>query len=138
LADYREHYEQIQTLGANVVAIAVDPPEKSETVRRDLNLPFAILCDTDRRLVRDWDIFNSREKGGIAKPAVFLIDRDRTVRYMSVDSVASRVPAAEIVRLLKPVAGRGIPRRKVYIPTPADIFRAVRNLLRRTDRPPRQ
>jgi hypothetical protein len=45
---------------------------------------------------------------------VFLIDRDRTVRYLSVDSVATRVPAAEIVRLLGSVSEDGIPRRKVY------------------------
>jgi peroxiredoxin len=138
LADYRKHYEEIRTLDANVVAIAVDPPEKSEPVRLGLNLPFAILCDTDRRLVRDWDIFNAREKGGIAKPAVFLIDRDRTVRYVSVDSIATRVPAAEIVRLLGSVAGDAIPRRKVYFPTPVDFLRAVRHSLRRTGRPSRQ
>jgi peroxiredoxin len=138
LADYRKHSEEIRARGANVVAVAVDPPEKSEPVRRELNLPFAILCDTDRRVVRDWDIYNAREKGGIAKPAVFLIDRNRTVRYVSIDSVATRVPASEIVRLLGSVAEGRIPRRKVYIPTPADFVRAVRHSLRRSPRPPRR
>jgi hypothetical protein len=62
---------------------------------------FPILCDTERRAARDWGIYNSREKGGIAKPAVFIIDRSHVVRYASVDSVVRCVPAAEIVFLLR-------------------------------------
>lgn len=130
MADYRKNYAEIRAAGATVFAVSVDPPEKSDPVRRELNLPFSILCDTDRRVIRDWDIYNAREKGGIAKPAVFLIDRDRTVRYVSVDSVATRVPAVEIVRLLGSLADGRTARRKVYIPTPADFVRAVRNSLR--------
>jgi peroxiredoxin len=134
LADYRNHYEEIRGLGANIVAISVDPPEKSEALRRELNLPFLILCDTDRNVIREWDIYNARERGGIAKPAVFVLDCDRRARYVSIDSVASRVPASEVVRLIGSLApGRPV-QRKVYIPTPADFFRAVRASLRRSGR----
>jgi alkyl hydroperoxide reductase subunit AhpC len=95
------------------------------------NSAFAILCDTERRVVRDWDIFNARERGGIAKPSVFLIDRDCTVRYASLDGIASRVPASELVRLLQTVAEARPARRKLYIPTPGDWVRAIRNSFRR-------
>jgi peroxiredoxin len=131
LADYRKHYGTIQRLGASLVAVSVDPPESSEALRRQLHLPVAILCDTERRVVRDWDILNARERGGIAKPSVFLIDRDRTVRYASVDGIASRVPASELVRLLQTVAEPRPARRKVYIPTPGDWVRGIRNSFRR-------
>ena len=64
---------EIRTAGASVVAVSVDAPDKSEALRVDLPLPFSLLCDTERRVVRDWGIYNSGEKGGIAKPAVFIL-----------------------------------------------------------------
>src|SRR5260370_67525 len=54
LADYRERYLEIRSAGADVVAVSVDAPDKSEALRVRLSLPFAILCDTERRVVREW------------------------------------------------------------------------------------
>ena len=59
----------------------MDAPEKSESVRRELRLPFSILSDAERRVVREWNIYNAKEKGGIAKPAVFILNPDRMVRF---------------------------------------------------------
>ncbi len=138
MAEYRLHYEEIRAAGANLVAVSVDSREKSETVRRELHLPFPILCDTERRVVQQWDIYNEREKGGIAKPSVFIIDRDRTVRFFSVDEVASRVPASEIVRILQASSDERSAHRRFYFPRPGDFFRAIRNSIRhgiRSSRP---
>lgn len=129
MADYRDHYAEIQSAGADLAAICVDRPIQSEAVRREMRLPFPILCDTERRVIKDWDIYNPKERGGIAKPAIFLIDRDRTVRYSRIDDVAKRVPASEIVRILRG-AGQHDAQRKVYIPRPSDFFRAIRNMVR--------
>lgn len=129
MADYREHDEKILAAGATFVAVSVDPPDKTEPLRRELHLPFTILCDTDRHVVKEWDIYNPREREGIAKPAVFVIAPDRTVRYASVDGIATRVPASEIVRVLESATGAKSTRRKIYIPTPGDFVRAVRNNL---------
>jgi peroxiredoxin len=126
LADYREHYLEIKSAGASLVAVSVDPPETSEALRTQLSLPFPILCDTERRVVRGWDIYNSREKGGIAKPAVFVIDPNQVVRYASVDSVATRVPAVEIVHSLQNAANAQI-RRRVHVPKWSEWIRAIRN-----------
>ncbi|PYU27787.1 MAG: hypothetical protein DMG32_05170 [Acidobacteria bacterium] len=127
MADYRDHYEEIRSAGASVAVVSVDPPEKSETLRRKLRLPFPILCDTERRVIQDWDIYNPREKGGIAKPAVFIIGRDRVVRFSSVDRIATRVPPSEIVRILGTNAGAQPVRRKVCIPRANDFVRAIRS-----------
>lgn len=127
MADYREHDAAIRAAGAKLIALSVDAPEKSQAVRDELRLPFTILCDTQRTVVRQWGVYNAREKGGIAKPAVFIIDPGRIVRCVSVDEVASRVPASEIVRALG--AGNQIsasPRRAV-IPRPGNFFSAARN-----------
>jgi peroxiredoxin len=131
LADYRDHYEALRGTGANVAAVSVDPPEKSEALRIELSLQFPILCDTENRVVRDWDIYNSREKGGIAKPAVFILDPGLVCRYASVDTVAKRVQAAEIVSLLQTTARAQPARRCLYVPSLSDCIRGIRNLIRR-------
>ena len=110
--------------------VAVDTPERSEAMRRELALPFPILCDTERRVIKDWDIFNSRERGGIAKPSVYVIDRVRRVLYSSVDSVASRVPAEVILRVLKTNAYPASIGRKLLIPRLADWLRGIRENFR--------
>ncbi len=131
MADYRDHYPEIRAAGADVVVVSVDPPARSEALRRALELPFAILSDPERQLARDWDMFNARERGGIARPALFIIDRGRRVRYGRINAVATRVPASEVVRLLRTNATDGPVARKVYVPTPADLVRSIRNLMRR-------
>jgi alkyl hydroperoxide reductase subunit AhpC len=87
------------------------------------------LCDTERRVVRSWDIYNSRERRGIAKPAVFVIDSNQVVRYASVDSVATRVPALEIVHSLQNPANAQPIRRRVHVPLWSAWIRAIRNNL---------
>lgn len=113
-----------------MVAVSVDAPEKSESIRRELRLPFPILSDRHRRVVQDWDIYNRREKGGIAKPAVFILSPDLTVRFVSVDQVASRVPASDIVRLLRHETKSTAAGRKTFLPGPTTFFRALRNAIR--------
>jgi peroxiredoxin len=131
LAEYKEHYLEIRSAGASVVAVAVDAPDKSEALRVQLSLPFPILCDTERRVVRDWGIYNSGEKGGIAKPAVFIIDSIQVIRYAAVDGVVSRVPAAEIVLLLQNSTEGQPVRRKVHIPLFSEWKSAIRNNFQR-------
>jgi peroxiredoxin len=131
LADYREHYLEVRSAGASVVAVSVDAPDESEALRVHLSLPFPILCDTERRVVRDWGIYNSGEKGGIAKPAVFIIDSSRVVRYGAVDTVVRRVPAEEIVSLLQNAAEAQPVRRRVHIPRFSEWTSAIRNIVQR-------
>jgi peroxiredoxin len=131
LADYREHYLEIRAAAASVVAVSVDAPEASEALRAHLSLPFPILCDTDRCVVRHWDIYNPREKGGIAKPAVFIIDQDRVVRYAAVDTVMKRVAAAQIVWLLQAAAEALPVRRRVLVPRLSNLLSAIRNSILR-------
>lgn len=140
MADYREQDAAIRAAGAKLVAISVDAPEKSQAVRDELRLPFTILCDMQRTVVRAWGVYNAREKGGIAKPAVFILDPGRVVRCVSVDEVASRVPASEIVRLLRGETPALPAHRRAVIPRPGNFFSAVSNSIhfgvrQRADKP---
>lgn len=131
MTDYREHYLEIRSAGASVAAVSVDSPDESEALRVRLSLPFPILCDTERRVVQDWGIYNSAEKGGIAKPAVFIIDSSHVVRYAAVDTVVRRVPAAEIVSVLENAAEEQPVRRRVHVPRFSDWKSAIRKIIQR-------
>ncbi len=117
-----------------MVAVSVDPPQKSELVRKQLRLPFAILSDSAKRVIQDWNIYNPRERGGIAKPSVFIIDPHRNVLFASVDSTNSRVPAADIVRILQAREPAPSAKPRAYFPRPMDFVRAIRNGIRLRDR----
>jgi peroxiredoxin len=131
LADYRDHHQEIRAAGADVVAISVDRSERSERLRRDLNLPFTILSDVDRRVVKAWDIFNPREFGGVAEPAVFIIDTNRNVLFSSVDGVRKRMGASEVAAMLRARTFAPPPARRAYTPRVGDVGLSLRNLLGR-------
>jgi peroxiredoxin len=126
LADYRDHYDAIRAAGAELVAIAVDAPTQSEELRRELHLPFRILSDVDRSVVREWGVFNPRKRGGIAKPSVFILGSGREILFKSIDEVRTRVEAAEVVHALQAPTAK-VPRRKRgYWPSLDDFIRAFR------------
>jgi peroxiredoxin len=132
LAEYRDRYDQIRQTGTNFAALSVDEPERSEAVRQQLQLPFPILCDTGRKVVTEWGLLNPREKGGIARPAVFVIGRDMRVLFASMDNDATRVPTDTLVSFLLSGAPSGSPtaRRSLVVPRLTDWFRAIRNAFR--------
>lgn len=114
-----------------MAAVSVDPPHVSEGLRTQLSLSFPLLCDTERRVIRDWDILNVRERGGIAKPAVFVMEPGRMVRFAAVDHVVRRTPAVEIVSFLQKQRTTEQIHRRVHVPLVLHWFNAIRNNFRR-------
>lgn len=86
-----------------------------------------MLCDAERVVIREWDLLNGRERGGIAKPSVFVIDPGLSVRYAAVDTVARRVQAAHIISVLQTGREEVQIRPKTYWPRAGDWVRAMRN-----------
>lgn len=129
MAEYRDSWEALRAAGAEVVALAVDDAARSEPLRREMRLPFPILCDTRREVVRAWGLFNPAEHGGIAYPAVFVIDQERVVRWRSLDRTAARVSTGAVLRFL--LEGRPPPAPRRVIPRLGDFVRALRNWIGR-------
>ena len=131
MAEYERNAAAIRNAGASIVALSVDSAERSEGVRRELGLSFPILCDTSRTVVRAWDLYNPREMGGIAIPAVFVIGTDLRVRYRSIDSTRERVSTDGVLAFL-----RGDARPESLERTPiraglGEFARAISNSIRR-------
>jgi alkyl hydroperoxide reductase subunit AhpC len=99
-------------------------------------LPFPILCDTQKEVVRAWGLFNAEEKGGIAVPAVLLVGRDRRFRLIVIEGIANRVRAADLLEYLRahPVSDysaddrhSNAQRQRVIFPSLVDFGRALWN-----------
>jgi len=148
LAEFRDVYDDFRGLGIQIAALAVDSPEQSERVRRQYELPFPILCDTLKEVVRAWGLFNAEEKGGIAVPAIVFVRRDRRIRLMMVEGVATRVRPADLLDFFRahPVpansandmtanSGNDVapntPRQRAIFPSLVDVGRAIGNSLTR-------
>ena len=136
MAEFRDLSDDFRGIGIRVAALAVDSPQRSERARRQYELPFPILCDTQREVVRAWGLFNAEERGGIAVPAVILLGRDRRIRASMIEGVATRVRAADLLGFLRshPVpadSADGMPTntqcQRVIIPLLVDFGRAISN-----------
>jgi peroxiredoxin len=136
LAEFGELCDDFRGLGVHIAALSVDSPEQSDRVRRQYELPFPILCDAKKEVVRAWGLFNTEEKGGIAVPAVVLLGRDRRIRLIVIEGVAKRVRAADVLGFLRshPVpagsaddVGSNTQRQRVIFPWLIDFGRAIWN-----------
>ncbi len=137
MADYSKHLEDFRAAGAELVAISVDDAARAEPVRNELGIKFPLLCDTRREVVTAYGLLNTRENGGIAFPASFVIDRDRVVRFRALEDVASRVSVDQLLGLVRELGKGGEatttktqPRKRGVWPG-AMFVRATMNALRR-------
>ncbi len=96
--------DQIRSAGAELAALSVDNEERSEALRQQLALKFPLLCDPERAVVKAYGLLNAGEKGGIAFPAVFVIDRDRIVRFSAVEETARRTDVKQLVELVNGIS----------------------------------
>jgi peroxiredoxin len=133
LAEYRDRYGELTSLGLSLAAVSVDPPERSRAMAEQLHLPFPLLCDTGRDVVQSYGLYNREEKGGIAYPATFVLDRERIVRFRSLDRTASRVDLDGLFAFLRAGIDTGAPaapERTAVTPRLADWGRMLRNAVR--------
>jgi peroxiredoxin len=139
LADYSKHLEDFRAVGAELVAISVDDAARTAPLHEELGIKFPLLCDTRREVVKAYGLLNTRENGGIAFPASFIVDRERVVRFRALEEVASRVSVEQLLELVREL-GRGIESR--LIPRKRGVFpglmfiRATMNALRHGVRSP--
>ncbi len=86
--------EEIRALGADVLAIAVTATFSQQAFAAALGVDFPLLSDWDRAACAAYGVEYDVWKGhrGVAKRSVFVVDRDRTVRYRWVTEDALVLP----------------------------------------------
>jgi len=140
LAEHRDRDAERTALGYGLAALSVDPPDRSRALAAQLALPIPLLCDPAREVVQAWGVYNREEKGGIAFPATFVLDRERVVRFRSLDRTASRADTSGLFAFLK----RGVdspapeaPAVSAIKPTLGDWGRMLANAVRHGVRVPK-
>jgi peroxiredoxin len=119
LADYASSYHLFKQAGIEVLAISVDPHDRSAAMRHDLRIEFPLLSDLSRETITKWGLLNRHEKGGIAFPATFLIDRGLLVRFSTTEDTSKRVQADQMLEFIKSVqleAGAAAPGMRRIAP----------------------
>ena len=85
---------EIRELGAGIVAIAVTATFSQQAFADALGLDFPLLSDWDREVCAAYGVQYDVWKGhhGLAKRSVFVVDRDKVVRYRWVTDDALVLP----------------------------------------------
>lgn len=98
-------YDEIAKLGAEVLAISVDSPEKNLGVVRKAELDYPILSDADGTMMDAFGVRHvgaSMDGGDIARPAVFVIDTKGDIAWRKItDSYRVRVRPETVIEALK-------------------------------------
>lgn len=135
MAEFAALSTEIAAQGVEIIALSVDEPMRSRAMKKQLGLPFRVLCDTSRQVIREWQLYNAYEAGGIAIPAVYLIGPGQKALYASIDEVTRRIDAQSMLDYLR----RGPePDKRRIKPGATGIGRMLYNLARHGLRSPTQ
>ena len=94
LCTFRDSIAQLDSLNATVLGISVDTFFTLKAWAEKEGLTFPLLSDFNKTVLPQYDVFNEDMIGlkGIAKRAVFVIDRDGIVRHREVLDDARNEP----------------------------------------------
>jgi peroxiredoxin len=87
LIGFRENHARFAALGAQVLGVGVESYRAHTAYAQQLELPFPLLSDLNREVVREYGIMytpeNRHREGfyGLSKRALFVLDREGVVRY---------------------------------------------------------
>jgi glutaredoxin-dependent peroxiredoxin len=94
LCTFRDQMAQLNRANAQVFGISVDTFFSLKAFRDKQHFTFPLLSDFNKEVIRDYGVFNEDMIGlkGIAKRAVFVLDKDGVVRHREVLDDARNEP----------------------------------------------
>lgn len=87
----RDDYERFTAVGAEVLAISAESPERSESYLRSHPLPYPTLVDADHQVFDAYDVTSRLISLG-QRPALFVIDAEGVVRFEEVGAQQYNIP----------------------------------------------
>ena len=99
LCTFQDHLARLNQANARVFGISVDTFFTLKAFQANQKLALPLLSDFNKQVIRDYGVFNEDMIGlkGIAKRAVFVLDRDGVVRHREVLEDARNEPDYEKV-----------------------------------------
>ena len=97
---------EFKTLGAVVLGVSIDPAQSHEKFVKKYDLPFTLLADEDKKLVKDYGVwgeksFMGRKYFGTHR-VTFLIGTDGVIRRVWT-RIKPESHAAEVLEALKKI-----------------------------------
>jgi peroxiredoxin len=94
LCTFRDDLAQLSKVNAQIYGISVDSFFALKAFAAGQRLPFPLLSDFNKHVIREYGVFNEDMIGlkGIAKRAVFVLDKDGIVRHREVLEDARHEP----------------------------------------------
>jgi thioredoxin-dependent peroxiredoxin len=93
--------QEFKAAGVRPVAISVDPPDISRNLSQKSGYTFTILSDPDTAVIRSYHLLHvggGPEGHDIARPAEFLVDRGKIVRWANfAEDIRVRARADEML-----------------------------------------
>lgn len=88
-----------------MIAISSDQQSFAWSMGQTTGARFEILSDADRKVITSYGILNPAEHGGIAHPAIFIVDREGKIRFLHVGKdPMDRPPDETVIEELKKLA----------------------------------
>ena len=92
----QKNYANIRAAGAELIAISSDDEGDTKKTVQGSGLEFPVLSDKDRAVISAYNVLDPGNDR-IARPASYVLRKDGTVAWKSIDGVAVRVPTAQIL-----------------------------------------
>ncbi len=98
LTDYRDHHKEFTENKVEIVGISTNSVSSHKNFKKSHDLPFTLLADTDGKVSKEYDCYGWFG----TKRAVFLVDKDLTLKYKHIESVSIfRRTANELLEAIK-------------------------------------
>ena len=92
----QKNYAKIRATGAELIAISSDDEGDTKNTVQGSGLEFPVLADEDREVIKAYNV-SDPGNNRIARPASYVLHKDGTIAWKSIDGVAVRVPTAQIL-----------------------------------------
>ena len=101
MRSFQQRLAEFDARGIRVVGISVDPPEINRRQSQKLGYTFSLLSDPKAEVIRRYDVLHpgAGPKGAdIARPAEFLIDSSRIIRWVNLtENIAVRARPEQVL-----------------------------------------
>jgi glutaredoxin-dependent peroxiredoxin len=109
MCTFRDGFDGLQDAGAQLVGISVDSAYALRAFTQTYNLGFPLLSDFNKKVTKLYGVMQDPWVGlgykGVAKRAVFIVDRKGVLKYRWVTDVPSdEPPYAEVVGVVAKLA----------------------------------
>ena len=131
---------RINFFNTRVFALSADTIESSAGFSKEMQFPFELLCDPDKKVIMRYHLLNPHEHDGIAYPALFVINSQNRICYRSLDRTAMRVQLPEVLEFLEKLkktpsyVEKNESVKATIIPSFAEMIQIMHNMVFRGSR----